>query len=215
MLEYRIKKSMPSNRKKKPVIILIHGYGSNADDLFSFAPHLPQNHTIIAIQAATKLAPNSYAWYPLQTDDLGAVTTELQDALSAVKLIIDTIFNLIKIHKLDPSDVSLLGFSQGAILSWAIAYNYSDKIRRIVALSGMIHESVNTTKAPNFLAYASHGIKDQIIPISQPRKTIVPLSNKYQAIIYKEYNDGHNISHENFSMIVAWLEKTNLQCINQ
>ena len=40
MLEYRIRNA-EGNAIKKPVIFLIHGYGSNADDLFSFAPYLP------------------------------------------------------------------------------------------------------------------------------------------------------------------------------
>ena len=53
-------------------------------------------------------------------DPSGAVTSEVEAAWSAVQLIVDTIDELIKIHKLDADDISLLGFSQGAILSWAI-----------------------------------------------------------------------------------------------
>ncbi|MDA8947649.1 alpha/beta fold hydrolase [Flavobacteriaceae bacterium] len=210
MLEYRIQNATSSDKENTPAIILIHGYGSNADDLFSFAPYLPKNHTIIAIQAPLTLSPNSYAWYPLQMDPSGAITSELEAAWSAVQLIVDNINELVKIHKLDAADISLLGFSQGAILSWAIAYHHSDNIRRIVALSGMVHESVNTSEAPNFLAYSSHGINDQVIPISQPRNTIVPLSKQYNQISYHEYNDGHTVSQENFNQFVTWLEKTNL-----
>jgi len=210
MLEYRIHNAASSDLETTPSIILIHGYGSHSGDLFSFAPYLPKNHTIIAIQGPLNLSPNSYAWYSLQMDFSGAVTSNLKDFWDAVQLIVDTIFELVKIHKLDLADISLLGFSQGAILSWAIAYKNSEIIRRIVALSGMIHESVDTSKAPKFIAYASHGVSDQVIPISQPRNTIVHLSEQYDAISYNEYNEGHNISQENFSQIVNWLKKTNL-----
>jgi phospholipase/carboxylesterase len=210
MLEYRIQNASPFDGYKSPAIILIHGYGSHADDLFSFAPYLPKNHTIIAIQAPLSIGPSSYAWYPLQMDASGEVTSELDAAWGAVQLIVDSIDELIEIEKLDPTDVSLLGFSQGAILSWAIAYHHSDKIRRIMALSGMIHESIDTTSPPDFIAYASHGINDQVIPIHQPRNTIVPLSNQYEAISYHEYNDAHNVSQENFSALNEWIEKTNL-----
>ena len=68
MLEYRIQNATQSDKQTTPTIILIHGYGSHADDLFSFAPYLPNNHTIIAIQAPLSLGLNSYAWYPLQMD---------------------------------------------------------------------------------------------------------------------------------------------------
>lgn len=210
MLEYRIQNASASVGDPSPAIILIHGYGSHADDLFSFAPYLPKTHTIIAIQAPLTIAPNGYAWYPLQMDASGAVTSELEAAWEAVQLIVDNIDELVQKHNLDPTDLSLLGFSQGAILSWAIAYHHSEKIRRIIALSGMIHESVNTSTPPNFIAYASHGINDPVIPISLARNTIGPLDDQYEAISYHEYNDGHTVSQENFSALIAWLEKTNL-----
>lgn len=210
MLEYRIQNASVSNKETSPAIILIHGYGSHADDLFSFAPYLPKDHTVIAIQAPLEMGPNSYAWYPLQMDPSGAPTSEVEAAWNAVQLIVDTVDELIKIHKLDADDISLLGFSQGAILSWAIAYHHSDRIRRIIALSGMVHESVDSSSPPNFIAYSSHGIKDQVIPISLPRTTILPLSNAHEAITYHEFEDGHNVSQENFMLMLAWLDKTNL-----
>ena len=189
MLEYNIQNATPSDKENTPAIILIHGYGSHANDLFSFAPYLPNNHTIIAIQAPLATGPNSYAWYPLQMDALGEVSSELDAAWGAVQLIVETIRKLVKKYKLDHKDLTLLGCSQGAILSWAIAYHHSDIVRRIVALSGMIHESVNTSEAPKFIAYASHGINDQVIPITKPRDTIAPLSEKHEAISYHEYKD--------------------------
>ena len=210
MLEYRIQNASVSNKETSPAIILIHGYGSHADDLFSFAPYLPKDHTVIAIQAPLEMGPNSYAWYPLQMDPSGAPTSEVEAAWNALQLIVDTADELIKIHKLDADDISLLGFSQGAILSWAIAYHHSDRIRRIIALSGMVHESVDSSSPPNFIAYSSHGIKDQVIPISLPRTTILPLSNAHEAITYHEFEDGHNVSQENFTLMLAWLDKTNL-----
>ena len=210
MLEHNIQNATPSDEETTPAIILIHGYGSHADDLFSFAPYLPKNHTIISIQAPLNIGPNSYAWYPLQIDALGEVSSELDAAWGAVRLIVETIRELVNKYKLDHKDLTLLGFSQGAILSWAIAYHHSDIVRRIVALSGMIHESVNTSEAPKFIAYASHGINDQVIPITKPRDTIAPLSEKHEAISYHEYKDGHNVSQENFRKFLFWLESTNL-----
>ena len=100
MLEYRIQNAIPSDKESTPAIILIHGYGSHANDLFSFAPYLPQNHTIIAIQAPLTIGPSSYAWYPLQMDSLGEVTSKLEAAWGAVQLIVETIHELVQIHKL-------------------------------------------------------------------------------------------------------------------
>ena len=49
MLKYRIRKG-DNKLTQSSAIFLIHGYGSNCDDLFSFAPYLPKNLTIIALE---------------------------------------------------------------------------------------------------------------------------------------------------------------------
>jgi phospholipase/carboxylesterase len=209
MLEYRVREG-ENNTSKKPAIILIHGYGSHADDLFAFTPYLPKNHTVIALQAPLELAFNSYAWYPLYTKEDGTLDSELEAAWGAVDLIKKNIALLIDKYHLNALDISLLGFSQGAILSWALAFSSPGSCRRIIALSGLIHESVDTSKKPSFLAYAAHGETDIIIPIEQARSTVLPVSKIYEEIEYFEFPDGHTVSQENFSKMLQWIEKTNL-----
>ena len=209
MLEYRIQNNGNSDNKR-PAVFLIHGYGSNADDLFSFASYLPKNHTIIALQAPLSLGDKSFAWYPLSINTNGEIRSENDTAWTAVDLIIKNIDGLIKKYALNLNDISLLGFSQGAILSWALGFRFPDKIRRIIALSGFIHESINADKEPEFIAYAAHGTNDEVIPVLKARESILPLSKKYSEIQYHEYPDGHTISEENFTNLIKWLNKTNL-----
>lgn len=209
MLEYRIRQGI-NTLEKSPVIFLIHGYGSHADDLFSFAPYLPKSHTIIALQAPLNLSPGGYAWYPLYPNEDGTFTSELEAAWSAVDLLNENINLLIKKYDLNSIDISLLGFSQGSILSWALAFSTPKKIRRIVALSGLVHESVDTSQPPTFLAYAAHGISDVVIPVEKARATILPFSEKYTEIEYHEFPEGHSVSQENFTRLLGWLEKTEL-----
>ena len=209
MLEYRIRKGA-NNHEQSPVIFLIHGYGSNADDLFSFAPYLPKTHTIIALEAPLILSTGSYAWYQIYPKDDGSLDSELKEADKALALLNYNIIILMKENNLNLNDISVLGFSQGAILSWALAYSRPNKLRRIVALSGLIHKSIDTSKPPKFIAYAAHGINDMIIPVELARNSVYPLSQKYNEIVYHEFNDGHTVSQENFTKILTWLEKTNL-----
>ena len=198
MLDYQIR-SAEGKAEKNPTIILIHGYGSNAEDLFSFAPYLPKSHTIIALQAPLSMGQGSYAWYPLGMNETGSVTSDVDQAWKVVDLLLENIEALSREHALATDDISLFGFSQGAILSWALAFKYPEKVRRIIALSGLIHESVPMQKKPEFLAYAAHGIEDTVIKIDQAREYILPLSQKYDEIEYHEFNDGHTVSQENFT----------------
>ena len=209
MLEYKIRPGS-LNVKKKPAIFLLHGYGSNMDDLFSFAPYFPTSHNIIAFQAPLSLGFGSYAWYPIGIDNKGEVTSDLDAASSAVDRIIKNIDLLSERYCFDLEDLSILGFSQGAILSWALGFYKSNKIRRIMPISGLLHESVNTKNKPTFIAYASHGLEDNVIPIEKARESILPISNNNPGIHYKEFKNGHTISQENFSELLKWIEKTNL-----
>lgn len=209
MLDYQIR-SAEGKAEKNPTIILIHGYGSNAEDLFSFAPYLPKSHTIIALQAPLSMGQGSYAWYTLGMDETGTVTSDVDQAWKVVDLLLENIEVLSEEHALDLDDISLFGFSQGAILSWALAFKYPEKVRRIIALSGLIHESVPMQKKPEFLAYAAHGTEDTVIRIDQAREYILPLSQKYDEIEYHEFNDGHTVSQENFTALMKWIDKTNL-----
>ena len=177
---------------------------------YKIRPATGEYHTIIALQAPLSLGLGSYAWYPIEVDANGAVTSEVDATWSAVDLLIQSINLLKERYSLDPKDLSVLGFSQGAILSWALGFHNPNKIRRIMPISGFLHENVNTKNKPTFIAYATHGIEDAVIPIEKARENIVPLSRENPDIHYKEFNDGHTISQDNFSELLKWIEKTNL-----
>lgn len=209
-LTYKIKQAT-TTKKKAPIIVLLHGYGSNVDDLFSFAPYLPADHTIISFEAPLSLPMGGNAWYEIHFDQNQDKWSDDVQALKAIDQIMDSIAKLADRYHLDKEDITLLGFSQGAILSWATAFNYSGRIRRIVALSGYINSDLikNPNDTPLFEAYASHGTVDPVIPFDWAKKSIEPVSKQHQNIHFYEFSDGHTVSQENFSKMVAWLESTN------
>lgn len=209
MLNYRIKNA-ENDLKNNSVIFLLHGYGSNEDDLFSFTPFLPKYSTIISLRAPYELSPGSYAWYHLYPKSDGTFESDIETARMTLELLNKNIQLIIKKYKLDSNDITLLGFSQGAILGWALAFEKLSIVRRLVALSGFIHETINTSKGPNFIAYSSHGVSDQVIPIKLARQSILPISKKYNEIQYHEFPEGHTISQENLNLFLKWLDSTKL-----
>jgi phospholipase/carboxylesterase len=66
------------------------------------------------------------------------------------------------------------GFSQGAILSYAIALSHPEKISKVIALSGYLNEEIIEENYRNNdfskLNIASHGVVDQVIPVTWARK---------------------------------------------
>ena len=69
--------------------------------------------------------------------------------------------------------ISLLGFSQGAILSWSLGIEYPHLIKNILPLSGFYHSEItNSNQNSKFKlnCFSSHGIHDPVIPISWAQK---------------------------------------------
>jgi phospholipase/carboxylesterase len=195
---------------KNPLLLLLHGYGSNAEDLFSFANELPDEYYVISAQAPYNIQYGSYAWYAINFDADQNKFSDNEQAKSSRNLIASFIDELIDTYPIDSKAVSLLGFSQGAILSYAIALSHPEKIKNVIALSGYIsaaicEENYQNNNFSKLKIFASHGVVDQVIPITWARKVKPFLDALAIESIYKEYPIGHGISPQIFADFKNWL----------
>ena len=195
---------------KNPLLLLLHGYGSNEQDLFSFAAELPEEYYIVSVRAPYNLQYGSYAWYAINFDaDLNKFSDNDQARISR-DLIAKFIDELIDKYPIDATNVTLIGFSQGTILSYAVALSHPEKVQRVVAMSGYINPEIledNYLKNSfsNLKVFASHGTADQVIPVEWGRKAKPFLENLGIETTYKEYPVGHGVSPQNFYDFKNWL----------
>ena len=210
-LQYLIKE--PKIKKDlNPLLLLIHGYGSNEEDLFSFAPELPDDCYVVSVRAPHDLMYGSYAWYAINLDADENKFSDIGQAKESRDLLINFIDELVANYPIDSSKVTLIGFSQGAILSYALALSHPDKVQKVVALSGYLNTDIATEdfKSNNFKnlkIFASHGTVDQVIPVAWARKAIPALEHLGISITYKEYPIGHGVSPQNFYDFKNWLSE--------
>ncbi len=198
---------------KNPLILLLHGYGSNEQDLFSFASELPEEYYVISARAPYDLQYGSYAWYAINFDADENKFSDHNQAILSRDLISKFIDQLIQNYPIDPKQVTLLGFSQGTILSYAVALSYPEKVQRVVALSGYLNEEIiaENYKKNDFSTlqiFVSHGLADQVIPISWARKAPGILDTLHIPNLFKEYQVGHGVAPQNFTDLKNWLENT-------
>lgn len=196
--------------EKNPLILLIHGYGSNEADLFSFAPELPDNYYVVSVRAPYDMQYGSYAWYAINFDAAQNKFSDLVQARISRDKILDFIQELIANYPIDAQNVNLLGFSQGAILSYAIALSHPKKINKIIALSGHLNTEIIEPNYENndfstLKIFHSHGTVDQVIPIDWARKASPILKNLNIDATYKEYPVGHGVAPQNFYDLKKWL----------
>src|SRR5690606_28588918 len=115
------------------LLILLHGYGSNEEDLFSFAAELPDELLIVSARAPQNLGYGSYAWYTIHFNSPEDRFSDIPEAKEAKKIIAQFIDEIQLKYAILPEKTFLLGFSQGTILSYAIALNYPEKVQKIIA----------------------------------------------------------------------------------
>jgi len=196
-----------------PLLIMLHGYGSNEQDLFSFADELSDELLVISAKAPLSLGFGSYAWYTIHFDSSDASKfsdiPEAKEALSKINQFIDEI---IEKYQVNTNNIFLFGFSQGTILSTAFALNHPDKVNHVIALSGYVNPELlkDNFKENNFTKldfFVSHGSVDQVIPVDWARKTPNFLDNLGIKNTYQEYQVGHGVAPQNFYDLNLWIKE--------
>jgi len=195
---------------KNPLLLLLHGYGSNEDDLFSFASELPDEYFVISARAPYDLQYGSYAWYAINFDADQNKFSDHDQAVLSRDLVVKFLEELKLKFPIDSSNITLIGFSQGSILSYSIALSYPNIVQRVGALSGYLNLDITTDNYQNndfsgLKIFASHGTVDQVIPVEWARKTDPILKSLGINSTYKEYPIGHGVSTQNFYDLKSWL----------
>ncbi len=195
---------------KPPLLLLLHGYGANEDDLFSLAPYLDERFMIVSARAPITLQPASYAWFNLGFTPQGIVVKP-EEVEGSRKILHKFIGEIVETYQCDPNAVYLMGFSQGAMMSLSVALIYPGLAAGVVAMSGRLMPQISS-KIPDKDAliglpiFVAHGENDAVIPISQGRDTRAKLSELPVDLTYREYEMGHEISYESLEDIAGWLK---------
>ena len=195
-----------------PLLLLLHGYGSNEEDLFSFASELPEEYYIVSARAPYNLMHGSYAWYAINFDADQNKFSDNDQAIISRDIVAGFIDELVSNYPIDANNVTLIGFSQGTILGYAVALSFPEKVQRLVAMSGYINPEIlekNYLKNSfsNLQLFTSHGTADQVIPVEWGRKAKPFLENLGINVTYKEYPIGHGVSPQNFYDFKNWLSE--------
>lgn len=206
-LERKPKKTLDKN----PLILLIHGYGSNEEDLFSFADDLPDEFHVISVRALFTLSFGMYGWYEIDFVNMQKFNNIPQGIESRNKLM-KFIDEIVKLENLDAGNIWLCGFSQGAILSYGIALNHPEKVKFVACLSGypekdFIGEIDQNKDYSNLDFFISHGTEDAVIPIEWARMGKPLLDDLKIKNEYHEYRAGHGIAPQNYYDLMSWMKQ--------
>ncbi len=113
-----------------PVVLLLHGLGSNEHDLPSLAPYLPRGLTWASLRAPLDTDFGGAAWFPHDVEN-GFDQSAIDASTEAIWSWVDA--SLPATTPLVP-----LGFSQGGLMALQLLRTRPERIATTVVLSGLL-----------------------------------------------------------------------------
>ncbi|MBT1675465.1 alpha/beta hydrolase [Curtobacterium aurantiacum] len=155
------------DRSGTPLLVAMHGVGSNEQDLLGLAPALPPAWTVASLRAPMPWGPG-FSWYPLGTP--GSPDPEAVDA--AVGEVLDWIDSVAADHP----RIGLLGFSQGGSMALQLLRARPAAFAFAVSLSGFVVPGVTDSRDEAVSAvrprvFLGHGDLDPVIPADATART--------------------------------------------
>lgn len=191
-----------ADRAGRPLLLILHGYGSHESDLFSLAPHLPLEPVIAALRAPLA-AGQGWSWFPISTPgDPGA------DALDAAALgVLEWLDALAE----QPTSIGLLGFSQGGAMALQLMRHAPERFAFAVQLSGFVASGERTEDARlaelRLPVFWGRGTADAVIPAPAVDRTQAWLTG--HANLTERIYEGmaHSVSQAELGEIVTFLRE--------
>lgn len=186
-----------SGEKSDPnrILLLLHGYLGNESLMWPLTKPLPDTYTLLAPRAPIQMGPDQYCWHKItpQWPELTRYQNMTDGLLARVK-------DWSEKNKLKISRVDVMGFSQGAVMAYALSLLHPQTTGKAAALAGFIpqiwmrtSDSLDLSDREFFIA---HGTRDEMIPIQKAHRTAAWLRDKGAQVVFCESDTGHKLSVE-------------------
>ena len=153
-----------------PAIILLHGRGSDEEDLLGLAPELDGRFMVLSARAPLPFPYGGYTWFEMNGDGMRD-DKGFHSSLATLSRFIDDVSAG---YPIDRSRLFLFGFSMGTIMSYALAGTRPGVFRGVVANSGFIPEDPSLVLRWKELGgtefFITHGTEDPVIPVAKARR---------------------------------------------
>lgn len=194
-----------------PLVVMLHGWGSNEKDLAQLSGELPSWLRYVSVRAPLQLDYEMYGWFPIEFTQNG-ITVDHEGAHRALDRFTGWLESLLQELQPEGGKAILMGFSQGAVMSYLTAFTRPDLLQGVIALSGQLPETIMPEAPAEELLrklpfLVLHGLFDDVLPIDRGRRANEWLQERAGALTYREYPVGHQISAEGVEEIRNWLQE--------
>lgn len=207
-LHYIIRESNDS-QSKSPLLILLHGHGSNENDLFALVEKIPSNWNVVSVRGPYPLAVNSYRWYDVKMVN-GKIVINIEQEEESRKKLLQLISEIIQKYRVDNQKIVVAGFSQGANMAQSLGLSEPNLIAGFGVFSGRFVEEFipyisHHSTLKRSTAFISHGSNDTMLPKTYADENRRKLNELGIQVSYCEDTTAHSISAKQWNEFATWL----------
>ncbi|MGG1397164.1 esterase [Bacillus salipaludis] len=187
-----------------PALFVMHGIGSNEQNMLSLVEGLEEKFFIFSVRGHLTQPPG-YAFFTIE--GYGKPHRAVFD--EGIRKLTSFIDYASEQYPIDPNQLYLLGFSQGAIVSMTLGLTLGNRIKGIIALSGYIpgfvKEEYDIKPVSEVSLFISHGDMDQVLPYEWGEANNEYFKELGADVTFKTYHEGHTVSLRNQQDFMEWI----------
>ena len=203
--------------KHYPMIILLHGYGSNMKDLAPLSGLISSEGYIFVFpnapnQLMNEFGPEAFSWSNFNT--LGDTENPefIKDAENTEFLLNNFLEEVTAKYKTPKGQIILGGFSQGGMVTYLWGLKNPDVFCGLASLSSKMilpdYIESNLPKKRSQKVFISHGSNDTIVPLNDGVDAAEKLKTFGYEPDYHEYQIGHEITNDVLYDLSNWVSNT-------
>lgn len=208
-LAYRL---LASAQPPRRLLVLLHGVGGNEANLAGVAEHVPADTLTVLPRGPLAMGPQQFGWFQVQFTAQGPQINPAQ-ADASRRLLIGLLAKLQNDHGIDAAHTVIAGFSQGGIMSAAVALTAPERVTGFGVLAGRILPDLEPLLAPReqlarLRAFIGHGRADDKLPVSWAERAdrwLTELGIPHELLLD---DAGHGLSMPMLLAFQAWLQRT-------
>lgn len=195
-------------RPDTDLVVFLHGFGADENDLFPLGNYFDDRFTIASVQAPKQLPPHfgGYCWFPISTE-LEANADEVRTAIVQLDQWVQSVADQYR-------SVSLLGFSQGMAMATSLMRMRPGLYPAVIGLSGFVIEAEELEDLFDDEAFANSNQRmfwgydpaDQIVAADRIAQTAAWLRPRVDLVEKTYQGIGHGIHPQEINDFLSFLK---------
>ena len=194
------------------LLVLMHGVGSNEEDLFGLADEVPDAFHVVSLRAPFVLGPGSYAWFEFSVAPDGSRRIDRIQEAASRDAIVRTVQAVTQQLGVPSERVVLGGFSQGGIMALSLLRTQPAMLQAAMVMHSRLLPEVDGLAAPSEALqgkalWVSHGQHDGVIPLASAQAIRDWAVGHPLALRYQEFPGAHEIRPAELQAAMGWLRE--------